>query len=57
MQIVVSPQDFGYVQVLSTEGLKPFVCNQPEVVSSSNEPVWLCSGGTVVRAEGEKNRK
>ncbi|KAK2552313.1 AP-4 complex subunit mu [Acropora cervicornis] len=43
--------DFGYVQVLSTEGLKPFVCNQPEVVSSSKEPVWLCSGGTVYGTE------
>jgi len=43
--------DFGYVQVTSTEGLKPFVCNQPEVVSSSKEPVWHCSGGTVYGTE------
>lgn len=43
-----SLQDFGYVQVTSTENLKAFVCNQPVVVPTS-EPIWQCTGGTVVR--------
>ncbi|XP_068752291.1 uncharacterized protein [Montipora capricornis] len=43
--------DFGYVQVTSTESLKAYICNQPEVVTTSEEPIWLCSGGTVYGTE------
>lgn len=42
--------DFGYVQLTSTESLKAYVCNQPEV-SASEEPIWQCTGGTVYGTE------
>jgi len=43
--------DFGYVQVTSTEKLKAYVCNQPEIVATSEEPLWQCTGGTVFGME------
>ena len=45
---VIPSQDFGYAQVTSTETLKAFVYNEPIVVDTSDEPIWQCSGGTVV---------
>ncbi|KAL9958583.1 hypothetical protein ACROYT_G035616 [Oculina patagonica] len=39
--------DFGYVQVTSTENLKAYVCNQPEVVTRAEEPIWQCTGRVV----------
>ena len=47
---LVSLQDFGYVQVTSTENLKAYVCNQPEVVTTTEEPLWQCTGRIVVHA-------
>ncbi|XP_058965992.1 uncharacterized protein [Pocillopora verrucosa] len=39
--------DFGYVQVTSTENLKAYVCNVPEVATRSEEPLWQCTGRVV----------
>ncbi|KAK3736641.1 hypothetical protein QZH41_017017, partial [Actinostola sp. cb2023] len=39
--------DFGYLQATSTETLKAYVCNQPELVECADKSVWQCSGGTV----------
>ncbi|EDO33069.1 predicted protein, partial [Nematostella vectensis] len=43
--------DFGYVQATSTEALKAYVFNQPELVENSGQSVWQCSGGNVYGTE------